>query len=322
MFSGIHIFYSSRWETSPVRRTCCRIGSASRLEYREMLRFGLILLYATAAAQDFEKIMVERVAGNYAFTEGPVWSREGFLLFSDVPSSRIMKFTPGEGVDVYRQETNAANGNAFDEKGRLYTCEQRTRRVIRTDKKGKTETVAESFNGKRLNAPNDIVVSRSGHVYFTDPAFGSYADTRELPHYGVYHVTPKGEMELVAKPTGRPNGITLSPNGKVLYVVNSDEKNVRAYDLDHSGSASNERTVISNIEGVPDGIRVDEKGNLYVACSGLAIYSSEGKLLHTIPMSEKPSNCAFGDADMQTLYITARTSLYRVRLDVKGSVQY
>src|SRR6476659_6990225 len=139
MFSGIHIFSSSRFERLPLGRTCRRICSASRLEYRKMLRFGLILLCATAAAQDFEKIMVERVAGNYAFTEGPAWSREGFLLFSDVPSSRIMKFTPGEGVDVYRQDTNAANGNAFDEKGRLYTCEQRTRRVIRTDKKGKTE---------------------------------------------------------------------------------------------------------------------------------------------------------------------------------------
>jgi gluconolactonase len=232
-----------------------------------------------------------------------------------------MKFTPGEGVEVYRENANGAIGNSFDERGRLYTCEQRSHRVVRTNKKGNTEPLVESFNGKRLNAPNDIVVTRNGHVYFTDPAFGSYADTKQLP-YAVYHVTPKGEIELVAQPKGRPNGVTLSPNGKVLYVVNSDEKNVRAYDLDKSGAASNERVIISKIEGVPDGIKTDEKGNLYVACSGIAIYSPDGKLLHTLPMSEKPSNCAFGDSDLQTLYITARTSVYRARLQVKGSVQY
>jgi gluconolactonase len=129
-------------------------------------------------------------------------------------------------------------------------------------------------------------------------------------------------MEVIAQPKGRPNGITLAPGGKVLYVVNSDEKNVRAYDIDKNGSASNERVVISNIEGVPDGIKADEKGNVYVACSGIAIYSPDGKLLHTVTMTEKPSNLAFGDADLQTLYITARTSVYRVRLDVKGALHY
>ena len=283
---------------------------------------GLLVIFAAPVlGQDFGNITIERVAKGYSFTEGPAWSREGFLIFADVPANRLLKFTPGEGVEIYRENANGAIGNGYDEQGRLYTCEQRSRRVVRTGRKGATETIVESFNGKRLNAPNDIVVTRGGHVYFTDPAFGSYADARQLP-YAVYHVTPKGEVEAVAQPKGRPNGIALSPSGKILYVVNSDEKNVRAYDLDRSGSASNERVLISGIEGIPDGIKTDEKGNLYIACSGIAIYSPEGKLLHMLRMGEKPSNCAFGDPDLQTLYITARTSVYRARLSVKGSVQY
>src|SRR5262249_41585857 len=120
------------------------------------------------------------------------------------------------------------------------------------------------------------------------------------------------------KPKGRPNGITLSPNGKILYVTNSDEKKVYAYDLDKNGVPSAERVLISGIEGVPDGIRTDEKGNLYIAAKGVAIYSADGKLIRQVPLNEKPSNMAFGDADMQSLYVTARTSVYRLRLPVKG----
>ncbi len=274
------------------------------------------------AAQDFSRISVEKVAGGYTFTEGPVWSHDGYLLFSDVPNNRIHKYTPGAGATVFREGSDGANGNTFDAKGRLYTCESRTRRVTRTDKKGKIEVLAEKWDGKRLNAPNDIVVRRDGHVYFTDPAFGSQAETRDLDYYGVYHITPKGEMELIARPAGRPNGLALSPDGKILYVANSDERNLRAYDLDNNGKASNERVLVSGIDGVPDGIRVDENGNIYITARGLAVYSPAAKLLTTIEIPETPANCAFGDPDLKTLYITARTSLYRIRLDVKGSVQY
>jgi gluconolactonase len=289
-----------------------------------MLRLAVFLCAAClpVAAQLTPEIHIDRVAASLKFAEGPVWSREGFLLFSDVPGDRIMKFTPGEGVSMEKDNASAPNGNAFDEKGRLYTCEGKSRRVVRVDKKGKVEVIAESWQGKRLNAPNDLVVSKNFHVYFTDPAFGKQADTRELDFYGVYHVSPKGEIEVIAKPTGRPNGITLSPNGKILYVANSDEKNIRAYDLDKNGAATNERVVVSGIEGVPDGIRVDEKGNIYVAAKGIAIYSPKGELLRTIEFPETPSNCAFGDPDLGTLYVTARTSVYRLRLDVKGAVQY
>jgi gluconolactonase len=284
---------------------------------------ALTLLFAFAVCgQDFSHISIEKVDAGFRFTEGPVWSREGFLLFSDVPNNHIRKLVPGERSTVFREDSHGANGNTFDAQGRLYSCESRTRRVVRMDKKGKIEMLAEKWEGKRLNAPNDIVVRKDGHIYFTDPAFGDQADTRELSFYGVYHITPKGVMSLIAKPTGRPNGIAFSPNGKILYVDNSDDRNVRAFDVDRNGDVSNERVLVSNIEGVPDGMKVDEKGNLYITAKGIAVYSPEGKLLHTIEVSETPANCGFGDPDFQTLYITARTSLYRVRLNVKGSVQY
>jgi len=282
----------------------------------------LLLSIVPAATQDFTDLRLEKVAAGYTFTEGPAWSREGYLIFSDIPNNRILQFTPGQGTEVYREKSNGANGNAFDAQGRLYTCESHLRRVTRTDKKGKVEVLSERWQGKRLNAPNDIVVRKDGHIYFTDPAFGNQQDARELDFYGVFHISHRGELDVIAKPRGRPNGVALSPSGRILYVTNSDERNVRAYDLDHNGAASNERVVVANIEGIPDGIRVDEKGNLYVAAAKLEVYTPEGKQLGGIAMNETPSNCAFGDADLESLYITARTSIYRVRLKVKGSVQY
>lgn len=275
-----------------------------------------------AGAQDFSEVRVDKVAAGYVFTEGPAWSRDGYLVFSDVPNNKLLQLEPGTPVTVFRSNSNGANGNTFDAQGRLYTCESHLRRVTRTDKKGKVEVLAERFQGKRLNAPNDIVVRKDGQIYFTDPAFGNQQDNRELDFYGVFHISRRGELEVVAKPTGRPNGIAISPNGNVLYVANSDERNVRAYDLDKNGSASNERVLVPNIEGVPDGIRIDEKGNLYVAANKIEVYTQEGKQLGSVPLAETPSNFAFGDPDFESLYVTAQTSVYRLRLNVKGSVQY
>jgi len=282
----------------------------------------LLLSTLTAAAQDFTEIKVDKVSAGNIFTEGPAWSREGYLVFSDIPNNKILKLEPGSPTANFRSNSNGATGNTFDAQGRLYTCESHMRRVTRTDKKGKIEVLAEKYQGKRLNAPNDIVVRKDGQIYFTDPAFGSQEDSRELDFYGVYHISRRGELELVAQPKGRPNGIAIAPSGNILYVTNSDDRNVRAYDLDKNGAASNERILVSNIEGIPDGIRVDEKGNLYVAAAKVEAYTPEGKPLGSVPLPETPSNCAFGDSDFESLYVTARTSVYRVRLNVKGSVQY
>jgi gluconolactonase len=272
-----------------------------------------------ASGQDFSKSSIQVIGKGFTFTEGAAWSKEGFLIFSDTPAGKLYKFTPGSEVEVFREEAQGPSGNAFDAQGRLYTCETHARRVTRTDKTGHVEVLAERWQGKRLNAPNDLVVSKNDHVYFTDPAFGEQSDHRELDFYGVYHVPPKGEMKLVAKPAGRPNGIALSPKGRTLYVVNTDERNVRAYDVDRNGDTSNERVLIRSLAGVPDTIRVDEKGELFVAVSkGIAIYGADGHAIHTIELFERPSSFAFGDTDGKSLYITARAILFRIRLEPKG----
>ena len=280
--------------------------------------FAILLFIWSAAAQDFANMRIDKVAAGYAYAEGPAWSPSGFLIFGDIPNNKLLQFTPGQPANVFRENSSGATGNRFDAQGRLYSCESHSRRVTRTDKKGKVEILAERWQGKRLNAPNDLAIRKDGDIYFTDPAFGNQQDTRELDFFGVYHISRKGDLEVVAKPKGRPNGIALSPDGRMLYVSNSDEKNVRAYDLNKNGEASNERTLISGMEGVPDGICVDEKGDIYVAANHVLVYSPEGKPIGMIQTEETPSNCSFGDPDLGSLYITARTSVYRVRLDVKG----
>ena len=282
----------------------------------------LAIFAASASAQDFTNIKVEKIASDLAFAEGPAWSPEGFLLFSDTVTNKLYKFVGGKAASESGEVAGGPNGNTYDAQGRLYTCEFRQRRVTRTAKNGKVEVLASRFEGKRLNAPNDIVVRRDGHVYFTDPAFGNQEDSRELDFYGIFHITPKGDLELTAKWKTRPNGITLAPNGRILYVADSDARCVRAFDLDRAGVASSERVVIDKIPGVPDGIRTDEKGNIYVAAKNVYVYSPQAQLLGDISLAETPSNVAFGDADLESLFVTARTSVYRVRIGVKGALQY
>ena len=263
---------------------------------------------------------VDRVSANHVFTEGPVWSPEGWLYFSDVPNNRIHRFVPGKGTNVFREESNGANGNTIDAQGRLLSCESRTRRVTRTDlKTGKIEVLAETFEGKRFNAPNDIVARKDGFIWFTDPAFGDQADKREMDYYGVYRIAPKGELTLVTKMKGRPNGVTLSPNGRILYVADTDERKLRAWDLDRQANAANERVLIEGIDGPPDGIRTDEKGNLYITANQLAIYSPAGKLIRSLPFAETPRNVAFGDPDYQSIYVTSYTSVFRLRWPIPGA---
>lgn len=292
-----------------------------------MIRILALLLAMSAwaqapQAQAPQDYSIQLVATGMRFADGPVWSLEDYLLFSDTVTDKQHKYTPGKGVSEIGTRPGGTAGNAYDEKGNLYTCEFRERRVTRTAKNGKMEVIAARFDGKRLNAPNDVVVRRDGNVYFTDPAFGNQVDTRELDFDGVFRVTTRGQIEAIAKWKTRPNGVALSPSGRILYVSDADGQAIRAFDLDRAGAASNERVLISKIPGVPDGIRTDEMGNLYVAAKGVLVYSPQGELLRTIQLGETPSNLAFGDPDFSTLYVTARASVYRVRLGVKGWVPY
>jgi gluconolactonase len=281
------------------------------------------LLFAVVAwGQAPEQYTVEVVANNMHFADGPVWSLEDFLLFSDTVTDKQYRFTPGKGLSDLGSHPGGTAGNAYDEKGNLYTCEFRERRVTRAAKNGKIEVVAARFEGKRLNAPNDVVVRRDGNVYFTDPAFGNQEDTRELDFNGVFRVTTRGQIEAIAKWKTRPNGLALSPNGRTLYVSDSDGQSIHAFDLDRAGVASNDHVVVSKIPGVPAGLRTDEMGNIYVAAKSVLVYSPQGELLRTINLAETPSSLAFGDPDFSSLYVTARTSVYRIRVGVKGAVPY
>jgi len=281
------------------------IGGSCRIPL--LVVFGLGLF-----GQEAVQYVTEKIAAGYRFTEGPAWSKDGFLIFSDTSKDQLLKWVPGRQAEVFRERANGPSGNAFDAEGRLYTCETRARRITRTDKKGAIEVIADRWEGKRLNAPAGIVVSKSGHVYFTDPAFGYQSDRRELDFYGVYHIPPKGPMEIVARPAGRPHGIALSPNGRTLYVSNADEHNIRAYDLGRNGEASNERILVSNIPGVPGGIAVDEKGNLYIAAKGISIYTPQARLVQTIEMQDQASNCAVFEGSMNNIFVTSRGTVYRL----------
>jgi gluconolactonase len=282
----------------------------------------ILLLASSLFAQNFDEIQAEHVVDNMKYADGIVWSRDGFLLFSDPGANRIYRLDPGAKTKTGRENAGGAEGLAEDAQGRLYVCESRNRSVTRTDRKGAIEVIAARFEGKKLNSPNDIVVRKDGQIYFTDPAFGSDIDHRELDFNGIFHVNPKGEMEAIARWKTRPNGIALSPDGKILYVSDSDRHAVSAFDLDGRGAASNQRDVITDIHGVPGGVRVDASGRIYVAARGLSIYSRDGKLVHTLVEGELTTNCAFGDSDFETLYVMSRDKLFRLHLGVKGAVQY
>lgn len=282
-----------------------------------------LLVSAAAWAQEFPNVTVETVVKDAHYAEGPVWSLDGFLLFSDTTTDQIRQWTPGKAASQFSSRPGGAAGNAYDQDGRLYTCEFRERRVTRTAKNGKTEVLAGRFEGKRLNAPSDIVVRRDGNVYFTDPAFGNQQDARELDFYGVYRIKTSGQLEAIARWKTRPNGITVSPNGRLLYVADADARLIRVYDLAGNGAASNERVFVEKIQGVPAGLATDEKGDVFVAANHVLIYSPKGDLLREIQLAATPSNLAFGDKDFSSLYVTARGSVFRVRsLGMKGAPQY
>ncbi len=265
---------------------------------------------------------VEKVAGDFAFTEGPVWHRDGYLLFTDIPRSRIMKWHPTEGVSIFREPSQQANGLIFDRQGRLVAAEHAARRVSRTEANGAITSVADRHDGKRLNSPNDLVEARDGALYFTDPPYGlpQQKEGRELEVNGVYRLAPDGTLTLVADDFERPNGLAFSPDGTTLYVADTAKQHVRAFDVQANGTLANGRvfgtmTPWPGAQGGPDGMKVDAEGRVFVTgAGGVWVFEANGAILGVIETPEVPSNCAFGDADGKALYITARTGLYRVRI--------
>ncbi len=265
----------------------------------------------------------ERLATGFEFTEGPVWMPEGYLLFSDIPADRIYKWTPEHGAEVWREPSGNSNGLTIDRQGRLIACEHGNRRVSRTEADGRITVLAERFRGARLNSPNDVVVRSDGCIYFTDPPYGIEPHQREQPCNGVYRILPDGTLELLADDFDRPNGLAFSPDEKVLYIDDSPRRHVRAFDVTPDGRLVNSR-LFADMDhpqpGSPDGMKVDRNGHLYVTgATGVWVFEPDGTLLGVIVTPERPANCAWGDVDRKTLYITARSSLYRVRVKIAGT---
>ncbi len=258
----------------------------------------------------------------FRFLEGPHWrDSEARLVFSDLAfgdpgNATIYALTPPSTIEIVRRPSNGANGNATDATGRLTTCAQAARRVVRGLA---TETlVFDQYMGMRLNAPNDLVFRGDGTWYFTDPGYGSEGD-QDLDFRGVFRVTPDGTLiaEYTDADSRRPNGIALSPDESVLYVADTERALVRAFDVAADGTLSGERR-FADVSG-PDGMAVDETGNVYVTGSaGVEVFHPDGTSWGTIAVDRQPANCAFGGADRRTLYITARQGLYAVTLPVAG----
>lgn len=266
---------------------------------------------------------LEKVAGDFQFIEGPIWDPDGFLLFSDIPANIIYKFASNQQVEVFRRPSGKANGNTLDKENRLLTAEHENRRVSRTEKDGKVITLADRYEGKRLNSPNDLVVKSDGSIYFTDPSYGVTKDQEELGFYGVYRLAPDGKLTLLVKDLVLPNGIAFSPDEQKLYVNNSEARYIAVYDVKPDGTVTNERLFAdlkdASQGGVPDGLKVDLQGNVYsTGPGGVWILSPDGKVLGKISVPETATNLAWGESDRKTLYITANTSLYRIRLKIAG----
>jgi gluconolactonase len=309
----------------------------------------LFLMILTAGIQAQDSVMLQKpeVVSTVAFTEGPAYHIDGSVYFTDVSNDRIMRSAPGgqsgsrRVLEVYRHPSGRANGLVFDLQGRLVACEGGSRRVTRTELDGSVTVLAGSFQGKPFNSPNDIDVDAQGRLYFTDPRYGDRSGM-EMDQEAVYRIDTDGKVIRVIDDLERPNGIAVSPDQKTLYVVDNNNgtggsRRVYAYELRDDGSTGKRRLIhdFGKSRG-GDGMCLDSRGNLYVtaglntpnpptesgpAKAGVYIFSPQGRRIGFIPIPEDAvTNCAFGDPDLKTLYITAGKTLFRIRLDITGHV--
>jgi len=275
----------------------------------------------------FDKIVpqgarAEQVATGFQFTEGPAWDGKGGLLFSDIPADTIYKVDEAGEVTTFLEPSGKSNGLMFDTDGTLIACRHWERNVARVTMDGAVTVLASTYEGKALNSPNDCIIADDGAIYFTDPHYGLEGRPKEQDGEAVYRLAPDGTLTRVVDEMTRPNGIFISPDGDTLYVADSQDKKIRAYTLQDDGSATDGRdfiSVASEQPGTADGMTLDTDGNLYCTGSGgVWVISPEGQHLGTIEVPEVPANCTFGGAGKDVLYITARASLYRIRLNATG----
>ena len=280
----------------------------------------------------------EMLCTGFRFTEGPLWGRDGFIYFVDLRRDLQLRWSRQTGTEIVRRDSGEGNGTTFDANGRMLMCEGGRRRVTRQEEDGSWVNIASSFQGKRLNRPNDVVCRSDGTIYFTDPAGRLPVEERELDFAGVMMVSTGGDLSVATDECEYPNGLALSPDEKTMYVAISrldenciDEKErgevcphqyIRSFDVQPDGSLSNNRIfadMSSAEDGVPDGMKVDVEGRIFcTGAGGCWIFDSDGNHLGTIKLQEVPANLAFGGPDRRDLFFTARTSVYLLRTHTPG----
>ena len=279
-----------------------------------------------------EGARVERVATGFTFTEGPIWHpKDKYLLFSDMPGDVRRKYTPGEGVVEVKNFSNKGNGMTYDAELNLLICEHVTSCVVRQSPDGSREIIAQEFEGEELNSPNDVVVHSSGAIYFSDPWYGRFPGfghprKRRLGFQGVYRIPAGGgDLELVVDRDefDMPNGLCFSPDESLLYINDTPRAHIKVWDMNPDGSLSNGRMFFQGIgsgvieEGIPDGMKCDERGNIWVTGpGGIWVISAEGEHLGVIDVPENTGNLSWGGDDWHTLFIPSSTSLYSLRTNV------
>jgi gluconolactonase len=287
----------------------------------------------------FKSLMIgiaqlDKLADGCIWAEGPVWFADGgYLLWSDIPNNRMLRWMPETGVGIYRAESNNSNGNTRDRQGRLVTCEHLTRRVTRTEPDGSITVIADRYKGKRLNSPNDVVVKSDDSIWFTDPNYGimtEFEGSRSEQEQGgcyVYRVDPRsGEIATVVEDFVKPNGLAFSPDEKILYIADSAASHdpdaphhIRAFDVVDGRSLAEGRVFCDIKTGNPDGFRIDVTGNLWTSThAGVECYAPDGSLLGRINVPEIVANVTFGGRRRNRLFITATTSLYAIYVNTTG----
>jgi gluconolactonase len=268
---------------------------------------------------------LQKVATGFKFTEGPLWDKAGFLYVSDEGQNKIFRMYPDGRTEPFA-EIRDPDGNTFDRNGQLITCASQLRVVAAIAPDGSHKIIADKYEGKKFNSPNDIVLGPDGALYFTDPSLDlPKGETQELAFQGIFRMDSNGSLRLLNKEMNQPNGLAFSPDGKKLYVDDTKLNEIRVFDVEADGSLRNSR-VFGKQQGPPrsgssDGMKVDEKGNLFVTGpAGVWVWAPDGTHLGTIVMPESPANLAWGDRDFRTLYITARTSVYRLKTKTRGLV--
>jgi gluconolactonase len=270
-----------------------------------------------------ETTQAERLATGFVFTEGPLWHPDGFYYFVDIRSSRLYRITPGKPAELLREQTGEGNGTTFDLQGRLVLCEGGNRRVTRWSADGRSEILVDRYEGKRLNRPNDVVCRSDGSLWFTDPSLRVPLPEREVPYAGVYRIATDGTVALMAD-CEYPNGLAFSPDERTLYVANTRwTQYIHALELDATGAVVRRRIFadMSSDEkiGVPDGMKVDVEGRVFcTGPGGTWVFAPDGTRLGIIRTPEVPANIAFGGPDLRTLFLTAHTSVYTLRVKVPG----